>query len=296
VRLRFSFVVALLVLALLTCLSALRPHPASSAHACAPSIPPPVPGPLVPAPATPGIVLINEVLYVPATTWNCSDQGKPSDRTDSWVELYNPTRQAFDLHASRASFDSSNSPSPYNFPLGTAIAPLGYLVLFPDAHTNLLAPGANLSFTINGVSIDRLTIPTLGDDQSYARVPDGKTTWQITISPTIDASNTLPELTPTTTSTSHHNGSGSGGGNYGSGTGDQSTSTLINGTQPPWSKLQLPTSVPISTATVSQSLTITSPPPTTNSISDTPHRILLTILIVAMASMLFWCWRLFRPS
>jgi hypothetical protein len=46
---------------------------------------------------------------------------------------------------------------------------------------------------------------------------------------------------------------------------------------------------------VSQSLTISSSP-AINSISDTPHRILLTILIVALAFMLFWCWRLFRPS
>lgn len=88
-RLRLLSVVMLLVLALLTCLSALRPHPASSAHGCAPSIPPPIPGPLVPAHATPGIVLINEVLYAPSTIWNCLDQGKPSYKTDSWVELYN---------------------------------------------------------------------------------------------------------------------------------------------------------------------------------------------------------------
>jgi hypothetical protein len=213
--------------------------------------------------------LINEVLYAPSTVWNCLDQGKPSYRTDSWVELYNPTRQAFDLYASHASFDSSISPYPYYFPQGAAIAALGYLVLFPDAGTNLLAPGANLSFTINGVSIDHLTIPTLGDDQSYARVPDGKATWLITISPTIDASNSSPRQTPTPTSTSHQSGSGSGGGNYGSGTGNQSTPILVNGTQPPWNELQLPTSVPILTATVSQSLTISSPAPTTNSISDT---------------------------
>lgn len=295
-RLRLSFVVALLVLALLTCLSALHPRSASSAHACAPSVPPSIPDPLVPAPAAPGIVLINEVLYAPSTVWNCSDQGKPSYRTDSWVELYNPTGQAFNLYASHASFDSSISPHPYYFPLGAAIAPLGYLVLFPDVGSNLLASGAKLSFSINGISIDQLTIPTLGDDQSYARIPDGKNTWSITISPTIDASNSSPKQTPTPTSTSQQSGSHSGGGNYGSGPGNQSTSKLINGTQPPWSKLQLPSSVPILTVTVTQSFTISSPVPATSSVSDTPHRILLTILIVALAFMLFLCWRLLRPS
>ena len=301
VRLRLSFVVALLVLALLTCISALHPRPASSAHGCASPIPPPVPGPLAPTPATPGIVLINEVLYAPSTVWNCSDQGKSSYNTDSWVELYNPTRQAFDLYASHASFNSSISTYPYYFPLGAAVAPLGYLVLFPDEGANLLAPGAKLSLTINGVTIDQLTLPSLGADQSYARIPDGKSTWLITNSPTIDASNSSPKRTPTPSSTSNQGGSasGTGSGTYGngSGTGNQSqTPTLIDGTQPAWSKLQLPTSVPISTATESQSLTISSPSPTPNTISDTPHRILLTILIVALALMLFWCWRLFRPS
>jgi hypothetical protein len=120
-------------------------------------------------------------------------------------------------------------PHPYYFPLGAAIAPLGYLVLFPDVGSNLLASGAKLSFSITGTSIDQLTIPTLGDDQSYARIPDGKNTWSITISPTVDAGNS-------------------------------------------------------------------SPIPATSSVSDTPHRILLTILIVALAFMLFLCWRLLRPS
>lgn len=295
VRLRLSFVVALLVLVLLTCLSALRPQSASSTHGCAPSIPPPVPGPLFPAPTTPGIVRINEVLNAPATIWNCLDQGKFSYATDSWVELYNSTNQALDLSASHAAFNNNISPYPFYFPLGAAISAKGFLVLFPDARTNLLASGSNLTFTLNGITIDQLTIPTLAPEQSYARVPDGANTWLKTISPTIDASNsnTSPQRTPTPTSSSH---SGTGSGSYGSGTvHTSSTPTLVNGTQPAWNKLQLPTSVPVSTATTSIPLTVSSPP-VTNSISDLPHRILLTILLVVLAFMLFWCWRLFRPS
>jgi hypothetical protein len=296
VRLRLSLVVALLVLALLSSLSALRPQSASGTHGCAPPIPPPVPGPLVPAPATPGIVRINEVLNAPATIWNCLDQGNPSNRTDSWIELYNPTNQALNLSASHAAINSNISPYPFGFPPGAAIAAKGFLVLFPDAHANLLVSGANLTFTINSVTIDQLTIPTLAPDQSYARVPDGANTWLTTLSPTIDASNnnTAPERIPTPTFSSN---GGTGAGSYGSGTGHtSSTPTLVNGTQPTWNKLQLPTSVPVSTVTASMPFTVSSPLPATNSISDIPHRILLTILLVALAFTLFWCWRLFRPS
>ncbi len=294
VRLRLSFVVALLFLALLSCLFALRPH-SVSAHGCAPPIPPPVPGPLVPAPATPGIVLINEVLAAPGSTWNCSEQGTYSLSTDSWVELYNPGNRPLDLYSVHARFDSGPNTFVFYFPLGAAIGSHGFLVLFPDANSRMLLPGVTLRFLIGDATIDQVSLLPLGADQSYTRVPDGSNTWEITKSPTINASNT--PLQPTPTSSSNHGGSGSGSGDYGSGTGHKSsTPSLVNGTQPGWSKLQLPTSVPASTATVNAPLTVSLPSPTTNSISDTPHRILLTILVVALALMLLWCWRLFRPS
>jgi hypothetical protein len=294
VRMRLSFVVALLFLALLSCLFALRPH-SVSAHGCAPPIPPPVPGPPVPAPATPGIVLINEVLAAPGSTWNCSEQGTHSLSTDSWVELYNPGNRPLDLYSVHARFDSGPNTFVFYCPLGAAIGPHGFLVLFPDANSRMLLPGVTLRFLIGDTAIDQISLPALGVDQSYARVPDGSNTWGITNSPTIDASNT--PLQPTPTSSSNHGGTGSGSGDYGSGTGHKSsTSSLVNGIQPGWSKLQLPTSVPASTTTVNAPLTGSLPSPTTNSISDTPRRILLTILVVALALMLLWCWRLFRPS
>jgi hypothetical protein len=73
VRLRlFS---ALLIVALF--LNVNTSHAASaSTHGCAPPIPPPVPGSPVAAPATPGIVLINEVLSMPGSPWNCSELNK----------------------------------------------------------------------------------------------------------------------------------------------------------------------------------------------------------------------------
>ena len=135
-RLRLSFVVALLFLALLSCLFALRPR-SVSAHGCAPPIPPPVPGPLVPAPATPGVVHINEVLAAPGSTWNCSEQGTHSLSTDSWVELYNPGNRPLDLYSVHARFVSGPNTYVFNFPLDAAIGPHGFLVLFPNANSGL---------------------------------------------------------------------------------------------------------------------------------------------------------------
>jgi hypothetical protein len=91
VRLRFFS--ALLVVALF--LNVNTPHATSaSTHGCAPPIPPPIPGSPVPAPATPGILLINEVLSMPGSTWNCSELNKTfSLNSDSWVEIFNPQNQ-----------------------------------------------------------------------------------------------------------------------------------------------------------------------------------------------------------
>ncbi len=203
-------------------------------------------------------LLINEVLAAPGSTWNCSEQGTHSLSTDSWVELYNPGNRPLDLYSVHAKFDSGPNTFVFHFPLGAAIGPHGFLVLFPDANSSMLLPGVTLRFLIGDATIDQVTLPALGVDQSYARVPDGSNTWGITNSPTIDASNT--PLQPTPTSSSNHGGTGSGSGDYGSGTGHKSsTPSLVNGTQPGWSKLQLPTSVPASTATVNAPLTVSLP-------------------------------------
>ena len=106
-------------------------HSTKNAHGCAPPIPPVVPGSPVPAPATPGIVLINEVLLVPHSTWNCSEAKAYSITTDAWIELYNPQNQPFDLYAARATIVTGVSPDAYYPPFGAAIAPHGFLVLFP---------------------------------------------------------------------------------------------------------------------------------------------------------------------
>jgi hypothetical protein len=280
VRLRF-FTALLIALFLNTN----TPHASSaSTHGCAPSIPPPVPGSPAHAPATPGILLINEVLSTPGSTWNCSEPNKTfSIRNDSWVELYNPQNQPFDLYAAHASFDTGINTSVYYFPLGAAIAAHGYLVLFPAVYSDTLVIGANLRLLIGGVTIDQVTLPALMVDQSYARIPDGSNTLRITNTPTIDASNMASQVSPSPPNQER--------GAYGN---THSTPTHATGTQPTWSNLQLPTQVATFTTAVNPAL-ITSPasPVAVSTGWDTPRRILLTVLAVALALMLFWCWRLF---
>src|SRR5439155_6237372 len=137
----------------------------------------------------PGSLRINEVLSMPGSTWNCSESGKSfSLSDDSWVELYNPQSQPYNLYAAHASFDTGPNTLPFYLPLGAVIAPHGYLVLFPSVFSGTLLK-TNLRLIVAGVTIDQINIPSLPIDQSFARIPNGSNLWQITNTPTIDASN-----------------------------------------------------------------------------------------------------------
>lgn len=261
----------------------------SSMHACAPLTPPSVPGSSVPAPAIPAKLLINEVLSYPGSRWNCSEPlNTYSITNDSWVELYNPQNEAYDLYAVHATFEISSSAKPFYLPLGSIIAPHSYLVLFLSTFSGTPI-NANVRLLIEGVTIDQIVIPSLKIDQSYARIPNGSSSWQITNTPTIDASNSIsqpgPVLNPTVSS---YNKSPTGT------RGASSTPTPILDTQTVWSSLQFPTPVSIETP-VTKSIVTNTPSLSTpvNNDWDTLHRILVTILVIALALILFWCSRLF---
>jgi hypothetical protein len=283
---RLRFFTALLIVALFLNAHTSRASFAST-HGCAPPIPPPVPGSPVPAPAIPGSLLINEVLSTPGSTWNCSELNqKYVFGDDAWVELYNPESQPYNLFAAHASFDTGPNTPAYYLPLGAAIAPHGYLVLFPAGYSGIRIIQANLRLVIAGVTIDQVNIPALPTDQSFARIPDGSNFWRITNTPTIDTSNSASQVSPTASS------SDQGSGGFGNAT---PTSAPITGTQTVWSNLQLPT--PVDTATSVAKLTSTTVSTSSTPVNDggdTPRRILLTTLAVLLAMMLFWCWRLFN--
>lgn len=312
---------AVVLVASLLCLSILllRVSPVNASgptHGCAPAIPPTVAGSPAPAPATPGIIHINEVLTNPATAWNCSETtGGFSSTTDSWVELYNPQSQPYNLYTAHALIDSGSGTNPYYFPLGASIAAQSFLVVFPGTYQSFSTTETpTLRLVIGGSVIDQVVVPQLGSDLSYARFPDGGSKWQTTHTPTIDASNMTGLITPTPTSNTSgatRTPGSTGGSNYGSGSGSggstadgSSQAKVVSGTQPKWGAIQVPgaasttanpSSSPstLSNGNTNNAAQISAPTPTANTGADTPRRIIVTLLLIALAATLFWCWRLF---
>lgn len=263
-------------------------------HGCAPLVPPGIPGSPVPAPPTPGTIVINEVLLVPHSTWNCSESGSYFSTTDAWIELYNTQNQAFNLYAAHALMDSGSNTNSFSFPFGAAIAAHGYLVVFPRTNSAFVSSEtATLRLVIPQMVVDQVTVPPLGQDQSYARTSDGAASWKITSTPTIDASNTSLQVTPTAiTSSTESGGTGSVRTPVGSFSGDHKV--LVDGVQPDWTRLQVPSATP----TAGVILHPTTPPASTvstgSSGSDLPRRIVLTVLVMALAATLLWCWKVLK--
>ena len=286
---RFARVFAIsIAILLLFLLNSAPGHASTTPHGCAQPVPPSVSGSPGPPPATPGIVLINEILNDPGSNWNCSEPANTySLLTDTWVELYNPQNQPFNLYAAHTSLDAGPNTFTFHFPFGAAIAARGYLVVFPDTYAGMLNAGNNLRLTIGGTEIDQVSIPALAPDTSYARIPDGSANWQITTNPTIDASNTSSTgVTPTPVSTKGSGVNGSNGNGY-------TTPTLASGKQPGWTKLQLPVTDSSATPAATNPLVTSPSASSTGSAWDVPRRILSTVLVVALALSLFWCWKLF---
>jgi hypothetical protein len=289
-------------------------------QACLPTIQ----GSITIPPEQAGTVLINEALLSSKQPWSCPGATSVPESTDTyWLELYNPMALSFDIYGVHAAIDSGPGTTPIYFPLGSAIAAHGFLIIFPRN-----APG---NFTrrllFNGTVIDQITIPAnLGTDQSYARVPDGASTWVITNTPTIGSSNVLPTPTPkpihTPKPVTAKKKSSSGSKisakasikstpgktlatNPGTTTTTQSSHpVVVNGVQPPWHQLQLPSpssspqsaSSVAAVATVAPVDTTANAPPANNDGADIPRKLLFTGLAIVCAGALFWCWRRFMHS
>ncbi|MGH2478798.1 MAG: hypothetical protein ACRDHW_03980 [Ktedonobacteraceae bacterium] len=273
-------------------------------HGCAPNTPPPVAGTPVSPPATSGSVWVNEVLSNPKTNWNCSDpSGSFSPGTDSWIELYNPQSEALNLYAVHAEISLDSGTNWYTLPFGSAIAPGGFLVVFPleGVASPPSAWSVVLAFASLNSIIDQANIPALLPDQSYARVPDGSANWQPVGAPTIDASNNASNQpitatatkTPAPTKTSKPpRGSGSAGS-----TGV--TPPANTGTQPAGNQLQLPPTV----TSISQTPGAAATPASGQSLAsasttslDIWHIVMLIALLLLFGGSLTWCWRLFHPQ
>ncbi len=113
---------------------------------------------------------------------------------EDWLEIYNDADEAIDLSGFFIYDDETNK---YKLPTGTTIASKGFLVLICDdlatgLHTNfkLSSGGETITFEDDIENrIDQVTYPALGDFQSYARFPDGSSTFAITSSATQGTSN-----------------------------------------------------------------------------------------------------------
>jgi len=290
-------------------------------HGCAPETPPAVPGALVQPTAARGTLFINEALLTPHSTWNCSELGVYNPTSDAWLEIYNPQNQPLDLYSVHTSIDSGPNTNLFYLPLGSAIAPYGFLVVFPRLDSGFLATETTTwRLLIGGVPVDEVALPMLGEDQSYARVPDGSSTWIITSASTIGASNTTSVLSPAPTKTKveatatarssggnkgsggNHEGVGKNRGDSGSGgsTSGNGSSTdtgnrqqQVDGAQPTWNSLKHPTTVVASTSPAVTQSSNSVLQASSNDL-DISHKILLTLLVIAFAGALLWCWRLFR--
>ncbi len=292
--------------------------PSTTPPHCAPVNPPPVSGTLVQPPAMSGVLFINEALFAPHINWTCN-VSTPNNANDSWIEIYNSQDQAFDLYAARATLDCGANTDPFYLPYDSAIAPYGFLVVFPLLGNHTCATTSTWRLLIEGTVVDEVKIPPMELDQSYARIPDGGSSWAITSVPTIGNSNMASVVSPTATRTkakatataranrdnrgpSYRSGGGSsdgGSGNGGNSDGGNSTGTFhskqIDGIQPTWKSLHHPDLVATTPPTVLQQAGNVFSSVSNNGL-DIPRKILLTLLVIALAFALLWCWRLFRPT
>lgn len=306
-------------------------------HGCASSVPLPVSGTPTAPPTTTGIIFINEVLLTPGSRWNCNDTGPYSANNDSWVELYNSQSYPVDLYAGRAGLDTGTGTDIYFLPANSVIAAHGFLVIFPRTSMAFSSQNiATIRLLISGIEVDRVALPTLGGDTSYARVPDGGTTWQTTLTPSIDTSNpqliatATPTQTPTRTprltatpkptatprppkasptptkrsltATAVSNGQGGAnttGGNSSdqiTDTGSPTSSEQVDGVQPGWNKMPLPTDTASpQVADVTTSPTDPVPAPPANSNTGIVTKVIITLLIIILAlGVLLWCKRRYK--
>ncbi len=296
--------------------------PSTTQPHCAPVNPPPVSGTLVQPPAISGVLFINEALLTPHSTWNCSEFNTYDTGHDSWIEIYNAQDQPFDLYSVHTTIDCGPNTNPFYLPFGSAIAPHGFLVVFPRMNANFSSTEtATWRLLIGGIVVDEVKIPPMGEDQSYARIPDGGSSWVIASAPTIDSGNMASVVPPTATKTKAEatataradrnnrgipNGNGSGNGSGGNsddgnsdgGNGDNAGTThgqRSDGVQPIWNSLHHPDAVATAPPTVIQQAGNIFPSGNTSEL-DVPHKLLLTLLVIALTLALLWCWRLFRTT
>lgn len=276
-------------------------HSLSPAHPC---YSPPTSSPPNPLPTTAQAIKMNEILPYAASTWHC---GTIAPLLNIWIEFYNQSSTAMNLYSSNNYLLLNDSPLPYRFPFGSAIPARGFFVLFIFASNPM--PSApfhinQISFYIGNTLADQVTIPDLTlnqlPDNAYARTIDGSGSWQITDAPTIGASNTPIQPTPTPThppakskKLTHPPKSRGGHTNKGSSTppGFRITNqgAVAGKAQAPWSQVHLPSNNSLPVQSGAMPSPTSSPDTTTSSEAENlPRNLLLSLLLLSLGGTLYW--------
>jgi hypothetical protein len=116
-----------------------------------------------------------------------------------WIEIYNPNSSAIDIGGYKIYnlAGKNGTISKLTIPSGTSISASSYFILI--VNDTLLSDRFDLSTageTVwfengSGTIIDSVAIPALGVDSSYARKPDGSSTWAIVTPPTKGEANSI---------------------------------------------------------------------------------------------------------
>ena len=131
------------------------------------------------------VLMINEVMPVPKTGLRDED-GELSD----WLELYNAGNATIRL-SDLALSDNEQKPLKWFFPEGAVIEPGQYYIVFCSGkdkmqqngipHTNFRLSGEGETLVLStraGELVDRITVPNIGKDVSYAKNP-GTQIWSV---------------------------------------------------------------------------------------------------------------------
>jgi phosphatidylserine/phosphatidylglycerophosphate/cardiolipin synthase-like enzyme len=135
-------------------------------------------------------LVINEFLADPGSDWN--DDGY-IDSDDEWIELYNPGDTIVNIGGWKIDdvLGPTGSSDPYSIPLGPAVPPLGFLVLY-GSETGILLNnnGDNVTLLDEEYTIvDIQSYSSSANDTARGRFPDGTETWEGFLLPTPDSKN-----------------------------------------------------------------------------------------------------------
>lgn len=123
-----------------------------------------------------------------------------------WIELYNSSDSEVDLSGYGLS-DKVSSPLKWTFPANTVIKPKEYLIVFAskqastlnEMHTGFALSKNGETLTLSnpyGDILQQVVVPTLGEDDTYGRTPDGSDTLEI-MKATPGKANTIVVSVPT---------------------------------------------------------------------------------------------------